>query len=66
MKSTKWLKINRLNLNLNMEEVANRMNTTKQTISNIEHGKGGKMSQELYTRVLYDILKEQNAKEIEI
>lgn len=66
MKSAKWLKINRIGLNLIMDDVAERMYTTKQTISSIERGKGSPMSRELYTRVIYDILKERNCKEIEV
>lgn len=49
-----------------MDDVAERMHTTKQTISSIERGKGSPMSRELYTRVIYDILKEWNCKEIEV
>lgn len=58
MLDKEWLKLTRIRLKLSMEDVANEMFVTKQTISNIESGKIEKRS----TMRFYEITLNEHMK----
>jgi len=60
MLDKEWLKITRIRLNLTLEEVAEEMFVTKQTLSNIETGKSTKKS----TMLFYKIILEKHINEV--
>ena len=65
MLDKEWLKLTRIRLHLTMENVANEMFVTKQTISNVENGKIEKKSTMLlYEKILFDHMKKTPLKEL--
>lgn len=65
MLDKEWLKLTRIRLHLSMEDVANEMFVTKQTISTIENGKVAKKSTILlYEKILLDHLKKTPLKDL--
>lgn len=65
MRDKEWLKLTRMRLHLTMQDIANEMFVTKQTISQIENGKVQKSSTMLlYEKVLEDHLQRTPLKEL--
>jgi transcriptional regulator with XRE-family HTH domain len=66
MLNGKQLKQSRKLLGLSLEEVAKRMYTTRQTISNIELGNSNHpMTVAFYNRIIEDLIKEEKEEYIE-
>ena len=57
------LRILRTSLDLTLEEIAVEMKTTKQTVSNIELGKGSPMSKRFYNLIMDIYLNNREHKE---
>lgn len=68
MKEAIWFKLTRIRLDLNCEDMANRMHVTKQTISNIETGKTTTESSLYYYELVLEQIKREreNYEEIKI